>query len=358
MKIQFKILVAILAIVFSASCKPKPGSGGGGGGGSVPTAQEVSDYIDRLTTPKIEVCGDVIIDRQKTRKYPIVLPSGNNMWKDNYSEAISAQFDKDYMAPLRQQKIDEGDLSLIGCKGYNYATDSEKKQFWILFLAAVSKPESNFNPNEEFREADGSTSTGLLQIDPASSNRWCGILSKEKSKSSFNMSDMHDPKTNLQCGLLMMQWQVMGVPMGPQMKQTRPDLKGRLFTGNTFWYWSTLSTRNDKGQSDVLRMFKNHAQKQFEFCNRPNPIDGYTPGLSSKYKDIDCKEVSRASERLNCEKYLLNIKIENDMYNPFLGENPSDESCRAIDNTSRANTKTTAPKAEEIDQLPIENIGK
>ena len=329
--------ILMLSLLLFASCKTfQGGSGSGGGGGSVPTADEVNSYIDRMTKPEDKSCGDVIIDRQKTGKYPIIYPSGKQIWKDEYSNAISEQFDKDYMRPLKTQKIDEGDLSLLGCKGYNYATDSEKKQFWILFLSSVSKPESNFDPNEEYHEANGTSSTGMLQIDSGASNNWCGVLSKDMNKSSFNSSDMHNPKTNLQCGLVMMQWQVLGVPKGSELKQTRPDLKGRLFTDNSFWYWSTLSNKNSSGKKEVIDWFRVHAQRQFKFCNRTSPIDGYTPGLSSKYKEMNCKEVLVKTEKINCEKYLLNIKLEEKKFDPSVGENPADETCKIIDNTSRS----------------------
>jgi len=332
--------IFLLLLLLLASCK-KDQTHSGGGGGSVPTAEDLNDYIDRLTTPKDSTCGDVITDRQTPRKYPIIYPSGKKTWKDEYSSAIAEQFDKDFMRPLKMQKIDEGDLSLLGCKGYNYATDEEKKQFWILFLSAVSKPESNFNPMEEYKETDGTTSTGMLQIDPAASNRWCGILSKDMKKSNFGMSDMRNPTTNLKCGLLMMQWQILGVPKGSNMQQTRPDLKGRLFTDNTYWYWSTLSNKNSSGKREVIDWFRVHAQRQLKFCNRTNPIDGYTPGLSSKYKEMNCNEVANSTERANCEKYLLNIKLEEKTFEPKLGENPVEDSCKIINNSARNISKET-----------------
>jgi hypothetical protein len=351
-----KFLILILLIL--VSCKPHQGGSGGGGGGSVPTADDLNNYIDRLTTPENKTCGDVVSDRQRPGKFPIIYPSSKKAWKNEFSEAISEQFEKDYMRPLKQQKIDEGDLSLLGCKGYNYATDPEKKQFWILFLSAVSKPESNFDPDEEYRETNGTVSTGMLQIDPRASNQWCGVLSKDMKKSNFVMSDMHNPKTNLQCGLVMMQWQVLGVPKQPDMRQTRPDLKGRLFTDNSYWYWSTLSNKNSSGKREVIDWFRVHAQRQLKFCNRTNPIDGYTPGLSSKYKEMDCEEVLNPTEKSNCEKYLLNIKLEEKTFEPRLGENPIEDSCKIIDNSGRQIFKRTLKDRTVEDGDESSNISK
>jgi hypothetical protein len=332
-----KILFLIILVAFY-SCKNQGGSGGGGGGGT-PTADDLNNYIDRLTSPEDKTCGDLRTDNHISSKYPIVYPSGKMTWKNEYSEALDEQFSKDYMRPLRMQKINENDLNLIGCPGYNNATDEEKKKFWILFMSSVSKPESGFDPDEEYRETDGTTSTGMLQIDPKSGNRWCGILSKEMNQSGFGMKDMHNPITNLKCGLLMMQWQVLGVPMGKGLKQTRPDLEGRLFTDNTFWYWSVLSNKNGNGKRKVIDWFRVHAQRQLKFCNRTNPIDGYTPGLSYKYKGLDCSKMKTLSEKELCEKYYINQKIEDEIFDPRVGENKEANSCGTIDNGSRANTK-------------------
>lgn len=345
---KFSAYLTLFLFICFTSCKNQQ-TGSGSGGGSTPTADDLNDYIDRMTTPEDKTCEDLKVDFQQPKKYPIIYPSGEHQWKNDYSKALSEQFDKDYMRPLKKQKINEGDLSLIGCKGYNYATDEEKKQFWILFISAMSKAESNFKPDEEFKEEDGSISTGLLQIDPKSSNRWCGILSKEKNKRSFDSGDMHNPLTNLQCGLLMMQTQVMGVPMGRPMKQTRPGFEGRLFTGDSFWYWSVLSDRNSRGKKRVIDWFRVHAQRQLTFCNRPNPIDGHVPKLHSEYKEMNCTEIQDQTEKENCEKYLLNEKEDNTTFNPRIGEKPVDKKCHRVENGARTDAKELLQKDKAID---------
>jgi hypothetical protein len=349
-----KIIIFCLFLIL-ASCKTPQIGSGGGGGGSTPTADDLNDYINRMTTPENKTCDDVKTDSRSTSKYPIIYPSGKNQWKNEFSKGIADQFDKDYMRPLRKQKLNEGDLSLLGCTGYNYATDEEKKQFWILFMASISKPESNFNSDEEYREGNGSVSTGILQIDSAASNNWCGILSNEMKKRTFSSGDMHNPTTNLQCGLLMMQWQVMGVPKGKPIKMTEPQFEGRLFTGNSFWYWSTLSDRNSNGKREIIDWFRVHAQRQFKFCNRKNPIDGYTPGLSSKYKEMNCEGVQDTSERENCEKYIINAKVEMDVR---IGENGSEKSCQLINNTKRSLSKSSTTGDEGIDENGEPGISK
>jgi hypothetical protein len=355
--------ISLLTLLLLSSCKfsTSSGTGGSSSSGPVPTATDLNNYIDRLTTPVNKTCGDLSTDIHKSNKFPIIYHAGKNPWKDDYSKAISDQFDKDYMRPLKVQKINEGDLSLLGCTGYNYATDAEKKQFWILFLSAVSKPESNFNSDEEYTEVnqrERTVSTGLLQIDAKASNDWCKILSKEENKNTYSQTDMHNPKTNLQCGLLMMQHQVMGVPLGKPMKKSQPNLEGRIFTGNKFWYWSTLSDRNPDGKKEVIDWFRAHAQRQFKFCNRTNPIDNYTPGLSTRYQEMNCNEVQDINEKNNCKKYLVNSQIESQQIDPRVGENPVDSSCKIIDNTQRAITKDHSFKNTTIRDLDAKGIEK
>lgn len=346
-------LLMIGSFILISSCKKFQHRGsGGGGGGSVPTAEDLNNYIDRLTTPENKTCTDVIVDRQKPKKFPIIYPSGKYQWKNDYSNSISKQFDKDYMRVLKYEKIDEGDLSLIHCKGYNYATDEEKKQFWVLFLSAVSFAESGFYKDDEYSEGNGTVSTGLLQIDPKAASDWCQPVAedidipitiirqngKDIKKRFFSNQHMHDPNINLQCGLLMMQRQIMGVKTEPNNKY----YKNKLFTtGPDYWYWSTLADKNSDKKSDIINWFSVHAQRQLKFCNRTNPIDGYTPALSTKFKGMKCDEVINPQEKSNCEKYLLNIKIENQIFNPSVGENPTSETCSTIDNTGRQLNKTS-----------------
>lgn len=340
-------LLASCSLLIITSCKPHQRPGGySGGGGEIPTAEEVNEHIDRLTRPEDNACGDVRTDTRKILKYPYISASGKNRWEDDYSENISKQFDKDYMAPLKSQKIDEGDLSMLGCKGYNYASEKEKKQFWMIFLSALSKTESDFNPNEAYYEEDHTVSTGLLQIDGASANRWCGKLGNELHKNSFSDHDMKDPKMNLQCGMIIMQKQMQGAPSPEDGHKLRPELIGRLFTPRAF-YWAPLSDKNPGSQNNVIKWFRVHAQQQLKFCNPTNPIDGHVAELNSKYKEMDCKGIQNKNEKESCEK-VKNAKLEEDQTDPTIGEKPTDSTCKRIENGERANGKDeNLPKATE-----------
>lgn len=80
----------------------------------------------------------------------------------------------------------------------NYST-MNKAQFWASLLSAMSKYESNYKPNtqykEAFKDAKGNyvISRGLLQISQESANGYkCGITKAEM---------LHDVRTNLECGV-------------------------------------------------------------------------------------------------------------------------------------------------------------
>lgn len=60
-------------------------------------------------------------------------------------------------------------------------------------LVAVAFFESHFDPKATFVEKDGSTSTGLLQIN-SSNERWLGV----------NTTDLEDPETNLRAAVKLM----------------------------------------------------------------------------------------------------------------------------------------------------------
>lgn len=54
----------------------------------------------------------------------------------------------------------------VFCPGYSKATPSQKANCWVLIVAAISKFESSFNPDSQFREPDGNYSIGLLALSP------------------------------------------------------------------------------------------------------------------------------------------------------------------------------------------------
>ena len=73
---------------------------------------------------------------------------------------------------------------------------------------------------------------------------------------------------------------------------------------------------------------------------------------------MDCRKVQNIDEKVNCEKYLKNAKIEMEQTDPRIGENPTEATCKKIDNTERRNLgkgfiiKNTKSKEEDSDVIP------
>lgn len=85
------------------------------------------------------------------------------------------------------------------CPAYVDATRWERMQFWARFISSLSYFESNHKNQawyqERFNDAKGRPviSRGLLQISIESGNGYqCGLT---------NPQQLHDPKTNISCGV-------------------------------------------------------------------------------------------------------------------------------------------------------------
>lgn len=354
MKVQLTLLFFLVTL---SSCRQMQNGGEGGGGGSVPSAEEMNAYLNQSTVSELPRCSNLSVDEHlEQREHPLIIPSGRNQWPDKYSAAIAEQYDKDYMRPLRERKIKESDLEKIGCPGYNYATREEKKKFWILWMSSIAKPESNFNSATTYNETDGTVSRGLLSIDVKAGNIWCKDLKRDMKVEQFDAQDMHTPKTNLQCGLIMMQTQLLGAPLknkGGNLYQSRSDLEGSLFAAPA-WYWSVLAA--NKKRLEVIDWFKVHARRQLPFCSRREYV------LETPEKNYQVKlasELSSWTKTNNCEAYAeperticLSPKTEEDATemsdsnrDPNLGEKrpTQEESCDLVDDTARG---SRFPKAE------------
>ena len=85
------------------------------------------------------------------------------------------------------------------CSTYSNLTPPERQQVWLDILVALTQFESGYDPTrsytEPFNDSAGRPviSRGLLQISQESANGYgCGIT---------DANQLHDPRTNLQCGL-------------------------------------------------------------------------------------------------------------------------------------------------------------
>lgn len=122
------------------------------------------------------------------------------------------------------------------CPTYPKLGLTQRKQFWVALISAMSGPESNFRPassyQERFSDRQGRpvVSRGLLQISQESANQrryGCDIR-------QANL--LHDPVINLSCGVrILSRWVQQD---GLIASQHSPKGGGR--------YWSTLRHQNGK----------------------------------------------------------------------------------------------------------------
>jgi hypothetical protein len=118
------------------------------------------------------------------------------------------------------------------CANYSNLNISDKKNFWVYMLSAMSERESAQNPattyTESFKDVNGKyvVSTGLLQISIESANGYgCGFTSQ---------SQLTDPERNLACGIRILNRWIGGdgVVSGKSGSGWRGGAR----------YWSTLRT--------------------------------------------------------------------------------------------------------------------
>jgi len=145
------------------------------------------------------------------------------------------------------------------CPLYPRLNSLQRSQFWVGLFSAMAKPESNFKPQqryqEKFRDGRGRpvVSRGLLQISLESANQ-------PRYNCQIRRADqLHDPRTNLNCAVKIMQkWvETDGWISQPQWSQ-QPKGGGR--------YWSTL--REKTGKLNEISQFT----RQLPACSSTNKV--------------------------------------------------------------------------------------
>ena len=175
-------------------------------------------------------------------------------WKESYSKIILDTLDRPELNSLLFLPLNSNDLSMLKCNGYQTATPEERKKFFVLYLASIAYAESRLNPKSTYLEADGSLSSGLLQIDRNSANRHAGPYLNYR----YTQSDVLDPHLNLIAGLYVLKHQLEG-----GMTDDRPDIKNRLFTSKSY-YWSVITLK----QEHIIKTFVANSERNLDFCTR------------------------------------------------------------------------------------------
>ena len=270
----------LITVILVASCKfpnfKKNRGGSGGGGGSVPTVDQLQDWLNKSTDDPTKICdGENTGNHVPSHKYPQIYPYGGKSWTDEYSKIVYDGLSSKEYEPLMTTPIKSDDLKELGCENYNHMSEEDKKKFWIIFFASTSKAESGFNTTLKYVEGGdiaGTVSTGLFQISKSSASNHCA--KRINNGKSFDTDDLYHPETNIKCSMHIMMNQILGSPLikNGKIVQGRPDLQGRILTGNGVgkYYWAVL----DKGRNGFSKMtswFKPHAKTQLKACSS-NPL--------------------------------------------------------------------------------------
>lgn len=179
-------------------------------------------------------------------------------WTSDWSEALYEEMSLVDYQSLLTMPIDEGDLTELKCKGYNQTTDTElRKDFWIVFLSALTRAESAFNPKAgAVAPKGGHGNYGLLQFSKRTAREKCELDTMEK---------IYNPKDHLRCGLKLLSWQLHGAPKG-NGRFARPDLKHQLF-GKYIFLWGPLRQNDKRGRALLTGWFKKHLDL-LPFCSQ------------------------------------------------------------------------------------------
>ena len=149
------------------------------------------------------------------------------------------------LSSLFNSHLDVNDLQHLKCSNFNQLDTTQKKLFYVVFLASIAERESDFNPADQT-----GSNIGLLQIDPASAVRHAREIVGDR----VTINELSVPETNLSIGAFILKNQISG--------KWKPDVAGRLFPDDIY-YWEVL---NSKYRNRVIKSFLNN-RSNLPFCN-------------------------------------------------------------------------------------------
>lgn len=145
-------------------------------------------------------------------------------WDSLTSMSLYENMKNPALASLFEVEINQDDLIDLKCSNFNSLSNDEKSLFYIVFLAAVAKLESDFDPkNMTYDSTHRNWNVGLLQIDTDSALRHA----PEAITNDYSVADLKDPNTNLYAGLYILKNQIIG--------KYRPEITGRLLPSKSYY---------------------------------------------------------------------------------------------------------------------------
>ncbi len=186
----------------------------------------------------------------------VIKPFRNFSWESNWTKVLNQHLSDEKYLSLLTKDVDAYDLNELGCPGLNSESNLEaKKDFWIVFLSALTRSESAFNPRaRSIAPKGGHGNHGLLQFSKRTAREKCALN---------DLDDIHNPTLHLQCGLKLLSWQLAGAP-NSNGRLLRPDLRQQLF-GEKILLWGPLRQNDKKGRALLVGWFKKHLD-QLPFC--------------------------------------------------------------------------------------------
>lgn len=155
-----------------------------------------------------------------------ITPSSSGLkWKESYTKVLLKVFEHEKIRPLFETKINDKDLKKIGCTNLNSLNIEEKKQFFVVYMAAIAEAESDYRTHiTTINKGDWTTNVGMLQIDVDAARNHTKKILGDVSKGRLK-----DPHFNLKVGAFVLKNQIAG-----------KIANGRLFPRRSY-YWQVLT---------------------------------------------------------------------------------------------------------------------
>lgn len=157
-----------------------------------------------------------------------VLPAvAGHTWKPAWNDVVADAIARDASELLDPGSVPLAEVQTI-CPGFATTSREGRLAFWTLFLAAISRYESGFDPAARFQEGWKDPETGKPQFSE-------GLLQLSYSDARYHdgcaldraAGNIVDPSANLSCGVVIL------------AKQLR--VKKTLFPAPRPYYWSVLT---------------------------------------------------------------------------------------------------------------------
>lgn len=218
----------------------------------VPGATQVNNYLDQATSPASVHCvddgdSDTLVEKTYFHDGYAKISSNHvgkdvsHRWDESWNGAIDEVLEEKFPELISDDmKIHEGELIQLGCGGFSVASKKDKKRFWALFLASLSRVRSGFDPS--FKEGQNS---GIFALNP---NKMSSLGGECAGKDEI---DFLEPSYSFGCAL-------EGI-------KAHINAEGKIFSNepNPLLPFDTLSGPK---RFEFIKFFKSHAAPQFSFC--------------------------------------------------------------------------------------------